>query len=880
MVNIDVNTSNDTLQGTTVLWLGFKTAVKTGFAFRLHSRCCHITEITVNGIPASFRRRDGLKTLSHNKAKIITGQDLDINYRAALEIAREGELEIIVPNLENAKTTYPKNVPSSSPRDVLERFSKLIEVYKQMTQQTDRSAMYDIPEDENITEKEKKTFLLQVKCKFSVNSNANISYNAVIFRKQPAFVKLFDSSSENAKVGTGGTGGIGGVKGGEKTVCAYTTSFSSQSLRNVDGIRCWLPTIDSPDQRFIFDITIGVNGDYQVMSVGKRLSSRVQRSSSGAASHAPSKGKRTQHRFFTPNRIPAMQVGFFIGKVEAYKMALYKVRSKIWIAAGLADYLSTAVGETEKGGGHNADESSSSANIQVNKGKRPREESISGQTESVRKVPKLEKTGYAGDQNNIVLPSPLQLPPSTSSSTSTFKPIITVARRLYEELVHHSFLGLDMALRLIHKFTGHKYDYGEFTFIFVHELGRDFMAWDVYGEDDGQYYFQKMYDTVLAFEKQGRSGPLASFYPERYESFTLYFGEYMVAKSIVLFHIIEQAIGGKDPMRVALKHLIKSPLIFAQMVCKGLPSASGHISGDNSVTSSPMILSPADSPIPPASPPYSQTDSLAGQETPFSPNGGYQSPYPYFQQTGAMSPFIMYHGMGGNYGTDGRYRGNLSPYPYSQYPSPSASPAAGSDGGDSKASITSGNIWERELTSMTSECLSAESFLAILRHVSEASVQLDDRIIDRYIYECGALFLRLNVSVSDRVENKPRTITVTTEQIGYKNGGRLGKRFGRKGELPMLMVEDRDDHLTEPSLLYDQHICTHKQQAHSRPGRRGGKRRKIVDVTTLTDEQYAAKLRADREKELRKSALQLIMKTLVVYWKSIKYSYRFRLCDP
>ena len=51
---------------------------------------------------------------------------------------------------------------------------------------------------------------------------------------------------------------------------------------------------------------------------------------------------------------------------------------------------------------------------------------------------------------------------------------------LYQEQVHHSTLGLDMALRLIHKFVNLKYDSDMYTFIFVHELGKDFMSFDGY----------------------------------------------------------------------------------------------------------------------------------------------------------------------------------------------------------------------------------------------------------------------------------------------------------------------------------------------------------------------------------------------------------------
>ena len=53
-----------------------------------------------------------------------------------------------------------------------------------------------------------------------------------------------------------------------------------------------------------------------------------------------------------------------------------------------------------------------------------------------------------------------------------------VHNRLYADQVHHSIMGLDMAVKILHKFVAQKYDYNHFSFIFIHDLGCNFVAYD------------------------------------------------------------------------------------------------------------------------------------------------------------------------------------------------------------------------------------------------------------------------------------------------------------------------------------------------------------------------------------------------------------------
>ncbi len=865
----------------------------------------------MNNIPASYRRRDGLKTLSQSKKKTYSGQELDLNYRGALEIAREGELEITVPSLEQSKTVLPKPIPKSSPRDVIDRFDKLLRAHHSLAvdEKSVDNSLYDMPSEPATIESERSMYLLQVKIKYALVMT-NQHCEALVFRRPPPLVKLMQSKRPDGK-----------DKDSTPTVCAYTGDFSANSVRNVDGIRCWLPTLDRLDQRFVFDITISLLKSFHVVCVGKRLS--VSKSSRSGRNSV-----RKLHRFFTPNRIPVSQLGFFIGKVETYKMPLYKVKARIWVATGLADYLSR-VGESQDRSEHSNNEPSSSSLHPAVVGAEPVLKKRTGsdldsfkEDSSSKKVTKVNRHGdIASERQN------------KSSLQSAVPGYARLARRLYGDMVHHTFLGLNLALRLLHKFTGHKYDYDEFTYIFVQDLGRDFLAFDsfalidlkflhagdkiymetpahltlieaylqawlrsaipvaafefefllqgtigylvnfyveeVYGDDEGQYYYQKRLDTVLGVEKQGRAQALVGFYPERYETFTLVHSEYLAAKAAVLFHLIEQAVGGKDPMRVALKHIIKSPLLFTQSVFKGLSEQDLAVM---SSTSSPNQL-PSDSPQ------MSLSRSDSGGETPqtsFTPYAGYQSPYSYTGMTGNMSPYLPY-GIGRP-----MYQGAMTPYTVA-----GMTPAHDQSHGQvqrqglgslspprlqRQASVGSDIDGEKDLALMATDCLTPESFLVIIRHASEASTEIDDSLLERYVYSAGALFLRVHVGVSERIENKPRTITVNTDQVGYKTGGLLGKRYCKQGEISMLMVEDRDDNVTEPVLLYSDRSEVHKQQAYARPGRRGGKRRKARDTSQLTEEKLLALATVEREKEARKSALQLA--------RDMEFPVRYVILDP
>eukprot|EP00598_Pedospumella_elongata_P008105 CAMPEP_0185001392 /NCGR_PEP_ID=MMETSP1098-20130426/70954_1 /TAXON_ID=89044 /ORGANISM="Spumella elongata, Strain CCAP 955/1" /LENGTH=188 /DNA_ID=CAMNT_0027528689 /DNA_START=19 /DNA_END=582 /DNA_ORIENTATION=+ len=141
--NVEPNLDTGCLRAETTIWLGFRSSVVVGDKINLHCRQCSITEVYVNGIRCEFSLNDALRALSTNKKQTYIGEELDLNYRAALEIARLGELEITIPDIYNGRsvTTLPSPLPKPCPRDIVSRYDKLARMYKSLTAGMKRSAV-------------------------------------------------------------------------------------------------------------------------------------------------------------------------------------------------------------------------------------------------------------------------------------------------------------------------------------------------------------------------------------------------------------------------------------------------------------------------------------------------------------------------------------------------------------------------------------------------------------------------------------------------------------------------------------------------------------------------------------------------------------------
>jgi hypothetical protein len=780
-VELGLNFETESIQGVCTLWLGFKEDIAVGSTFNLHCRSsCQIAQVLINGAACDYVHNDALQQLCYDKAgrTKFLGEEVDVNYRAALEVARVGELALRITKDVPARMDKPKPLPLGVPRDVVLRFEKLLKIHEHLGPQEDkrRNNMDDLQ------------LLLQEASK----GDAPPDYGRIIEVK--IMYRLGGGS-----VGVGGSGFTAGYvfrspyvdpdvasppppssssSSSSKMACCYTLGGMSGPLRDLDGVRCWLPCLDSPDQRAVFDITIHAPSQFQILTCGKKVStvlsatppsqkqaarpgaapsSSSSSSSSAAATAAAARGsyfaaamsssssggsgssKSTSNvplhlqplehcfaahgtanpvtreivtaRYFTVTRLAAMSVGFFVGTVEKYKMPLYKTVGRFWVALNLNDTApSTAApsrGASQETFGNAAAPTATvviagpARRSSVSIG-RARSSSIGSVDDAADDGATIIATAAAaagatkkrkldggeaaapeqptqpqpsqpqssqpqpegpGEFAMPALPSSFPRPVGTlsgvkrshaaaaaaaaaaggPSATATrassmlppSAPPISVSaerRLLYEDRVRHTTLGLDLSLRQLHKFAGHRLDHDLYTQVFVHDLeadsgeGRGFFAFDgfslvdasmvlhgedqvyaetaahtaqltaylyswlksalpvdsfdaefivhgavgylvgvyvetVYGEEDARYRYQKLLDSVLELEKAGKGRPLAGVYPEPYDVYTPHFRQYLLCKSTVLFHLLENNVGGKDPMRVAFKQILRSPLL-------------------------------------------------------------------------------------------------------------------------------------------------------------------------------------------------------------------------------------------------------------------------------------------------------------------------------
>lgn len=830
--HLDIGLKKQSLQGQTTLWLYFKQGVKAGDKFRIHCRQCQIQEVSINGKhKATYQHKDGLHRLfTIPKKRENSGGNLDKLYRAALEIAREGELEIVVPELSEHKYEDIRDIPKDDTHpDVIKTYRAIKSWFQQYGAV---SRKYDVEGDEGkAASNPAEVKFIQLKIKYSLGQN-NMEVSGINFRKQSPFVKVFDQRTFHHDV-------YNDQSHQESVACCYTASFNQSLLRDVDGVRTWLPCIDTLDQHGIFDISLTVRAKFHVMCCGKKVSMVLRES--------PKDNKKyVTHRFLTTTHVPAMQLGFFIGNVESYAMRWQQTIGNIWVVNDLADFKSISMKENL----HKAEDAS------AEKGLEPHAKRLKTEHHSSSK-------GSNGHHEAVHV-----------KKEKETQPQVQAYRKLYEDKVSHTMHGFDLVFNLIQKFTGHKFNYDNFTVIFIHELGQDAVTYDgfmlidakflhthtesyletasnvllltsflyswfkssvwidsyenefiihglvqylvsfyideVFGEDEGKYHVQKMLDIVLSLEKQGRGFPLAAFYPERYEIFSGHFVEYLKAKSLLLMNLLENRVGGRDSMRMALKRMIRSPFLYKSKSGNG----SERRGGDNSDSFSPTgSQSPASL--------SSGSPHIAMYQDIVSPRyAGDASPMPY---EGSMFMTV-----------DNRVTSPNSDevvVPYTPYRH-DASPITNNGFQYQTADISPSHIMSPEWSlaasnakgdSSTVEMLSAEVFLNVIRKVSGSLVDITDDILNRYVYDTGMLYLKIDVTVSEKQGANPRTIFVSTEQIGYKAGGELAPKHCKRGQFVALMIEERDSYVTRPVCTFSNKKETKDQIQYVRPGRTGQK---------------------------------------------------------
>ena len=255
-------------------------------------------------------------------------EEADINYRAALEISRAGELEIIVPSEVMPPQDLPKKLPSKVAPEVAARFDKLVRSFDNLRGRLHANSIDDRQGSEGR--------LLQIKIEYSLCGSGD-DHGAKSAAASAGVV--FRSSTSYLNTQHGAVIDVAKTVQQDPVACMYTLSGSPDSLRDLDGVRTWLPCIDAPNQRAIYDITLRVDAQYSVQCTGRKISSFVLKPTSAPASprgRIAVAGRQTQPpfglgtvpiastRFFTVTRIPASSVGFFVGHAEIYYSPLYR----------------------------------------------------------------------------------------------------------------------------------------------------------------------------------------------------------------------------------------------------------------------------------------------------------------------------------------------------------------------------------------------------------------------------------------------------------------------------------------------------------------------------------------------------------------------------
>ena len=1029
-----------------------------------------------------------------------------MNYRAALEVARAGELQVIIPQLSSnssAHTKPPRGIPRHCSKEVQERFKNVVSLYRNLTEIRDYGNDNDLDVDGDGDSSAKPCYMLQVHIEYRLDKPDTGKFSSgYIVRNKPTFSTIFAKTVPLPR-------GEHVVQHSTSSTCAYSTiSLSEQySGRDVDGVRCWLPCIDALDQRLVFDVSLKTPRRCNVLCSGERISTMKVSHRRGDALPIPMKITR----FFTPTRIAAGSIGFFIGSVESYNMPLYKVNGKFWVTTGFRDFTlgpdkplkkKVDVSTTSPRGSKKVEKISKKRPFSSTVGVTAVESSVaptvtvaSTTSTAVVTVPEstVTETSAAPTVSSLVCDNGLEGRDSKRQrvnsidavteydvdkilNVSTAYPILeeeskdateilsmkasgpeaattNVAKdaknreiegkrnqnlhrnrphsghqdsgdeddqgldeadadaemarapsKLYADMVNHSSLGLDMAIRRLHKFVEKKYPYPQFTFVYVHELGCDFMSFDgfalinakflsnsediylessahlilitaylyswmksslplssyetkfilhgvvgyllnvyveeVFGEEESKYRYQKQYDTIIELEKQGMAMPLFTFSPEYYEVFTQEFGEYVKCKATVLFHLIESHIGGKEPLRAVLLQIIRSPPLHAKKsgaIRAGNTLDSGEQSPSiGSVTSPTRFFtnnlkldentsSIGSGDISPGMQPYSSVRYGLGGSTPY---GGHVSPYynagstsvvgPY---AGGQTPYSPYYGGNASPNLAAHYTaGEISPYYNSNtdasrqaYYSPShaftGSPlmiptSYGVKGTDLAAhpiltslyrqsSISSETGWGRDFSALCNDNISAEGLIITCRYASGANSDIDDSFLSKFVYNSSgcSIIARIEVTITQKVENKPRQIIVHHERVGIpqshdifcvpKNDLRLQALW----PLPSLandlvklrLAEVKDDVVTEPILtLTADRKDVYQQQAFSRPGRQKGKAKRRPgdgENSLLSSEQQDEAARREKDKEDRMPILQFIRDVL-------DHPIRFAVTDP
>jgi hypothetical protein len=403
---------------------------------------------------------------------------------------------------DKTPTYYPVNkIPKGSPKDIVSRYDAMQALLSSLRAKStffSSSSNSSIEQKESMEEDEEDNEfsniinrkperdngkLLQIRISYVLeNKRGHPQIAGYVFRQQKNEAEDSSIYRDNES-------------SPRRIVCAYSLSGAKpeRSLEEIDGVRCWLPCMDSLEQRAIFDITIHAPRDRDlVLCAGKRLSTSTRMieqiklrklletnedadssfahpdddlghhdATNVLASNLDGKIPYRSTRFFSATRIPAKSVGFFVGSGESYQMPFYRCRGHIHVALDIQDYRRDSQDMTSAPMNHSSDAEmvrltnmASSMDI----------DNLHREEDLPAKRRKVSFTSHSrGDTADIDL--------SKDEDRQTSSP-------LYEEMVRHSLLGFDLALRFIHKLLGRRYHHESFAIVYIPGLDFDFLAYD------------------------------------------------------------------------------------------------------------------------------------------------------------------------------------------------------------------------------------------------------------------------------------------------------------------------------------------------------------------------------------------------------------------
>lgn len=748
-VFLDTAAEAHRLRCSTTIWAAVS---KQSSSIRLHARMIEVEAVSINGLAAEFRLVDPLRDLSRGDSPNYRGDLMDARYRAALEISRRGELEILIPEKIPDTVGSLPSIPSDAVKSVK---SMHIHVQNKLNRIVTENIL---SEDENLSAENAGS-----------HSQDNLQSNPTDLPSSLRSVSLVAIHiryhvRKDLRP-------LLGIKVNDSFLCSVS---GSNALDDVDGVRCWLPCRDCPSGRTSFDVTIVTSNAYHILCSGKQIS----------VEHTCPHTK--QCRFITDIEIPPFALGFFVGRAERYSYPLYRVRGSIWVIK---------------------------ENIQ----------------------------------------------PSSNGSFTDGEDSEEELMELNLSSVRHSSLGLDFACRKVHKFVGRLFSTDTYTQVFIPNLGKDMHSYHgmsfidchflhsteqvymetpahllqlqaylyswlkcsiwidsfqsaflihgivgyilncyvehVFGEDSGNYRFQKTYDTVISYERMGKGLPLVQDFPELFERYDPVFETFLFAKSTVIMHLIENKIGDRDIMRTSIMNIVNSP-----------PLVNTHYARDRREGRDTIYLSKQRS--------YS-LDSDVMQNSSYRPRDNDSGPpTPYLSlsatpfQSGGATPQVGSHTPFAS--------ASVEQSPWLHPPSPSHRPQVEKD----KENFPIPRPLERAPSSVMVEIyekdlISGAQFISEIRKIGGMAANIDEHFIEKYVRSSGIAILRTSSRVSGRDDHRLKLVHIDMEQLTLIRGEVVQPHSENLGTIQVRIFEANNE-MKEGSVAFRAPNETYIHQIHIR----------------------------------------------------------------